>query len=637
MPITVWSWLKNKVMKYKSKFIKDNLKIIADKGWYHQRFDGCLFFLDLISELELLREGRKKDFEFNSHLVLFSPGVSDWFIEQDDINRISELVFRKSFNLQKITDKKIISKLSDMEKKKELVKINFLGLKNAAWYHQQGDGVPFTMELVAEPYIDKDIRRDELNYKHLCLTFKDEMGHWYHDVSDLDSITKKITDRAESENSISKVFMSKWEADEKIFFEKSKRLDNEDMSSWSDEVLKKEFIDYCDTYLKAMSSSPIIDGFALGSDELIQAEIANFLKSKGLEKMQYKYFTLLTSPVTQSFINEGEISLLELADLINNNQEFSKILLESVDKVMSELINFPEIAGKLKRHAQDYFWIKNNYNDSYLLNEKDFLEEVKAMIEGVDGGINFIEEIERVKSTPIKSKVEKEKVIAEIDLPKYLRNLITISEDFTYWQDDRKKRTFWMTHYGFRFLEEIAKRTKYDLEELKFMVYPEIVSVLSEEPLVSKEEARERIKGCLFYHKGDEYEIVYGKEVEEYKKAIFEKDNNENVNDFRGMPASRGRVRGKVKVLMSVKEMDKVEKGDILVAVMTRPDYIQAIKKASAIVTNEGGVTCHAAIVSRELGIPCVIGTKIATKVLKDGDEVEVNANHGVVNIIKKS
>ncbi len=68
---------------------------------------------------------------------------------------------------------------------------------------------------------------------------------------------------------------------------------------------------------------------------------------------------------------------------------------------------------------------------------------------------------------------------------------------------------------------------------------------------------------------------------------------------------------------------------------MTRPDYIAGIKKAAAIITDEGGVTCHAAIVSRELGIPCIIGTKIATKVLKDGDQVDVNANHGIIKIIK--
>lgn len=78
-----------------------------------------------------------------------------------------------------------------------------------------------------------------------------------------------------------------------------------------------------------------------------------------------------------------------------------------------------------------------------------------------------------------------------------------------------------------------------------------------------------------------------------------------------------------------------MEKGEILVTVMTSPDFMVAAKKAAAIVTDEGGITCHAAIVSREMKIPCIIGTKIATKVLKDGDIVEVDADKGVVRKIK--
>ena len=77
--------------------------------------------------------------------------------------------------------------------------------------------------------------------------------------------------------------------------------------------------------------------------------------------------------------------------------------------------------------------------------------------------------------------------------------------------------------------------------------------------------------------------------------------------------------------------------GDILVAPMTSPDFIVAMRQASAIITDEGGMTSHAAIVSRELGINCIVGTKIATKVLKDGDLVEVDADQGTVKIIKKA
>jgi len=98
-----------------------------------------------------------------------------------------------------------------------------------------------------------------------------------------------------------------------------------------------------------------------------------------------------------------------------------------------------------------------------------------------------------------------------------------------------------------------------------------------------------------------------------------------------GAPASPGIGTGSVKILKSPKEIGKIGKGDILVAPMTSPDYVPAMKKANAIITDEGGQTSHAAIVSRELGIPCVVGTKNATKELKDGMIVTVNGESGQV------
>lgn len=102
-----------------------------------------------------------------------------------------------------------------------------------------------------------------------------------------------------------------------------------------------------------------------------------------------------------------------------------------------------------------------------------------------------------------------------------------------------------------------------------------------------------------------------------------------------GQPGSKGKVTGKVHVVTNVNSEHGFQEGEILVTGMTRPEYVPLMKKAKAIITDEGGITCHAAIVSRELGIPCVIGTKIATQVLKDGDMVEVDAEKGIVRVIK--
>ncbi|MCC7552558.1 phosphoenolpyruvate synthase [Candidatus Micrarchaeota archaeon] len=100
---------------------------------------------------------------------------------------------------------------------------------------------------------------------------------------------------------------------------------------------------------------------------------------------------------------------------------------------------------------------------------------------------------------------------------------------------------------------------------------------------------------------------------------------------LKGLGASPGIYFGKVKLTPSNEDIDKVEKGDILVTSMTSPDFVPAMKRAGAIITDHGGSTSHAAIVSRELGIPCIVGTNEATKKLSDGMEITVDAIRGIV------
>ncbi|QQR92869.1 MAG: hypothetical protein IPJ89_01325 [Candidatus Iainarchaeum archaeon] len=115
-----------------------------------------------------------------------------------------------------------------------------------------------------------------------------------------------------------------------------------------------------------------------------------------------------------------------------------------------------------------------------------------------------------------------------------------------------------------------------------------------------------------------------------------------NQHALQGQTGNRGFYAGIAKVIPSdtrinhAKAIREMQKGDVLVSGSTGPELILACRKAGAIVTEEGGIISHAAIIARELGIPCVIGTRIATKVLRDGDRIEVNATTGTVKIIKK-
>jgi pyruvate,water dikinase len=130
---------------------------------------------------------------------------------------------------------------------------------------------------------------------------------------------------------------------------------------------------------------------------------------------------------------------------------------------------------------------------------------------------------------------------------------------------------------------------------------------------------------------GDRLYIVQSRAVTALGEAASEEGTPEGKELVRGMGASPGIVSGVVRVLQRPQEAGKLTKGEILVTHMTAPDWVPVMKRAGAIVTDEGGMTSHAAIVSRELGIPCIVGTREGTKVLRTGQEVTVDAREGAV------
>ena len=126
--------------------------------------------------------------------------------------------------------------------------------------------------------------------------------------------------------------------------------------------------------------------------------------------------------------------------------------------------------------------------------------------------------------------------------------------------------------------------------------------------------------------------VLQWEELAEYRKKELKKEEPlHHLNELHGQSASPGKTEGTVKLVNGPQDVGKVLKGDVLVATSTNISYVPAMQRACAIVTNDGGLLCHAAIVSRELRIPCGVGTKVATRVFKDGDRVSVDAVNGIV------
>ncbi|MDD5489095.1 MAG: PEP-utilizing enzyme [Candidatus Moranbacteria bacterium] len=144
---------------------------------------------------------------------------------------------------------------------------------------------------------------------------------------------------------------------------------------------------------------------------------------------------------------------------------------------------------------------------------------------------------------------------------------------------------------------------------------------------------KERFRKIAIIFKRGKYKILSGRKAGLYEKRII---GNNITKILKGQPAFRGTVRGRIRIVLDP-ALQAIKKGEILVAGMTRPAFLPLIRNSSAFVTDAGGTLSHAAITARELKKPCIVGTKIATKVLKDGDLVEVDADKGVVRIIQKT
>lgn len=179
----------------------------------------------------------------------------------------------------------------------------------------------------------------------------------------------------------------------------------------------------------------------------------------------------------------------------------------------------------------------------------------------------------------------------------------------------------------------VSERVDLDLGHLSMLTYKELENILIESEIgVNRGESVTRFKqSCFIFLKNN---LTITNDVDIINKFV---SKSESIFELRGFVAFKGKARGVVRIIVGESDFNRVREGDVLVASTTRPDFLPVMKKTVAFITNEGGVLSHAAIVARELKKPCIIGTKIATKVLKDGDLVEVDANLGTVTILEKA
>jgi len=360
------------------------------------------------------------------------------------------------------------------------------------------------------------------------------------------------------------------------------------------------YAEFYRTYVKEYSLALITDGFGFLMDEYFPDIISKKIKN---DKLVPQIVSELTNPAEKSFLEK--------------EKEFLAFLAKK-HKLHARKRNF---AKAYDEYFQNYYWIKSSYARNRNLDLAYFKKELHKI------------SLNASLKKNAKDKKIKDKIIGKYKLGKEIKTLVKLVEMTTLWQDLRKMANMKANYWLHILNGQIAKRLKLKLSDLEFLTPHEITSIFEDtKPLKSLPERKQKFG---FIGTRTRVETIPRQKLYEVKSIITEPaDLTQNV--IRGNIASKGYARGIVKIIQSSSEISKITKGEIIVCSMTRPELMPAVKKAKAIITDEGGITCHAAIVSRELHIPCIIGTKIATKVLKDGDLVEFGLEDRIIKIIRK-
>ena len=332
------------------------------------------------------------------------------------------------------------------------------------------------------------------------------------------------------------------------------------------------------------------------------------------------YILLYENDITRFYLSpRGMKESYDLSVQLLNDKFFNNLLAES-EKIYNKLKKYRPISFDLKniqKQWKKFLQLNNRFVKIYKFYEQPFQQALED---------NILKTISKDELVKILSE-RKVNSIQNVQVKKHVKRLIKMGE---------MKLKLHQTGEAYfndnSFSEYMAKENNLSVDLINAMRKKEIEKAMKGNITVTVDELRERLKGCVYLKEKGKWNL-YTKDKFIYWKNKLQGGCKEKIS---GDVAFPGIVKGKVVIHLSWADVIELQEGDVLVTGMTNPQMIPMLKRAAAIVTDEGGITCHAAIISRELKKPCIVGTKNATQVLKNGDYIKVDANNGVVKKLKK-
>lgn len=371
----------------------------------------------------------------------------------------------------------------------------------------------------------------------------------------------------------------------------------------------------------------IIDAEA-GFTTYLLSYLKQRIVERNLKLNAAEVFSLLTTPLKPSYTEIESRELLALTVRISRRPALKRLIVRTpLDELPQALRRAdPALLRALTSHQRRWFWLHHNYRGP-VLDLAYFLQVFQGLVK--QGNAAAL--LAQARASTGKLRRRQAALLKQFALDAKHRALFDQARYIVWLKSYRKDCMYYGAYAANELLREFARRCAISFTQAEFLAYPEYRPALLKGS-INPTELVERKKFSVIYGGWDGITVYTGQRARSFLNRLpWEREQSHKVAVLTGQPACPGRARGRVTIVDHVSDIPKMHQGDILLSETTYPALVPAMRKAAAIVTNVGGLTCHAAIISRELKVPCVVGTKIATQVFKDGDRVEVDATKGVV------
>lgn len=442
---------------------------------------------------------------------------------------------------------------------------------------------------------------------HQLAYFNGKTTYGYAKKEDMKKFLNDAKNRFSQDLNFAKNFPAKNKKAARLALKKVKEIGHRVLKADAQQLIKiyKEFLETENQFYFHAWSNFLWDKFLV---DLVQKELEKVCKDKN---QTVRYLEIFSVPGYPPPVVKEQLNLLSIASLKN--------------KLSPQKLN--EI---IKKHAKQFGWMAvYNFGEAMFTTSYYRHKLKKLLAEKID----FAGEIKRINDNFRKNRLDFQKTIKVFKNNKKIFVLANLLHQVPNLRDEREEYRDRIAFCGTEIYRVISKKLGLPLDLVLNFTNEEMINVLESGKVQNLNEVKLRKKKYLVYFANDKIEMSPDNLIDSIVKRI---EPEKKIKSFSGLIAQKGIARGKAKIVLSGEDLGKIKDGDIFVATMTKPNFVPALEKCAAIITDEGSILCHAAIVSREMKKPCIVGTKVATKVLKDGMVVEVDAKKGVVKIIKQ-